>query len=141
MQLYRDPLFWLALLAGPGACLLLAALPGVGWAPGVPPAWWPFLLSVLVYPVVEEWLFRGELQPLIARWRAGRWGPLTLANGLTSILFAALHLFFHPPLWAVAVFLPSLIFGWFRERSDGLVAPIALHGGYNAAYFLLLGGA
>lgn len=141
MKFYRDSLFWSAVFAGPAACLVLAVLPGVRWMPGLSLALWPFVLSVLVYPAVEEWLFRGELQPLIARWRSRCWGPLTLANVLTSVVFAALHLLFHPPLWAASVFLPSLVFGYFRERSGGLAAPIVLHATYNAAYFLLLGGA
>lgn len=133
-------MFWLALLAGPAACVVLAALPTIGWAPALPRVWLPFALLVLAYPVVEEWLFRGELQPLLARWQPAHWGPLTRANFITSVGFAALHLFFHPPLWALAVFLPSLVFGYFRERSGGLLAPILLHGSYNASYFLLLAG-
>lgn len=137
----RDPLFWAALAAAPVACLALAALPGLRWQPALPDAPWVFALSVAVYPPLEEWLFRGELQPLLGcRWSA-RWGPMTLANLVTSIVFAALHLWFHPPLWAAAVFLPSLVFGYFRERSGGLASPIALHAGYNAAHVLLLGSA
>lgn len=127
------------MLTGPLACLLLAMLPGVHWSPGLPAQWLPFALAVLAYPVIEEWLFRGELQPLLARWQPARWGPLTLANAFASMAFAGLHLFFHPPLWALSVLLPSLVFGYFRERSGALPAPMALHASYNAAYFLLLG--
>lgn len=136
-----DPLFWLALAAAPVACVVLAALPAVRLAPAWPAVPLAFALAVAVYPPVEEWLFRGQLQPWLAQWRDARLGPLTLANTLTSIVFAGLHLLFHPPAWAVAVFLPSLVFGYFRERSGGLFAPIALHAGYNAVYFLCLGSA
>lgn len=137
----RDPLFWLALAAGPAGCLLLAMLPGVQLLPGLPASWLAPLLAVAVYPPVEEWLFRGELQPWLAERLRAAAGPLTAANAATSAVFAGLHLIFHPPAWAAAVLLPSLVFGYFRERSGGLAAPITLHAGYNAAYFLLLAAA
>ncbi|MDG1783128.1 MAG: CPBP family glutamic-type intramembrane protease, partial [Porticoccaceae bacterium] len=63
----------------------------------------------------------------------------SLANVLTSLLFVAVHLINHPPLWALAVFGPSLVFGYSQERYNHLVAPIILHCSYNAGYFLLLG--
>lgn len=136
----RDPLVFLALAAGPLACLLIAALPAAGLHLGWPWAQWPvLLLAVVVYPVLEEIVFRGGLQPALASRLPAAAGPLTLANFLTSVVFCALHFLFHPPLWAVGVFLPSLVFGYFRERHNGLAVPIALHGVYNASYFLILG--
>ena len=63
--------------------------------------------------------------------------PMVMANVLTSIAFAAVHLYAHPPLWALAVFFPSLVFGYFRDRSGRLEGPILLHIGYNASYFML----
>lgn len=135
----RDPLFWLCLLAGPVFCIGLGQWPGVGHAFG-----WPsggllaLLMLVVVYPLLEEYVFRGHLQPALAhRWPA-RLGPLSLANLFTSVIFTALHFFFHPPLWAAGVLLPSLVFGFFRERHDGLAAPILLHVAYNLSYALIL---
>lgn len=128
-----------ALAAGPLACLALAQLPGVNVHLGWPLAQWPvLLLAVVVYPIVEEIVFRGGLQPGLARRLPVVAGPLTLANVLTSVVFCALHFIFHPPLWAAGVFLPSLVFGYFRERHNGLAAPIVMHVVYNASYFLLL---
>lgn len=95
---------------------------------------------VVIYPVLEEWLFRGHMQPWLAEHVSGGWGLLSWSNLLTSALFAALHFVFHPPLWAAAVFVPSLVFGFFRERHRHLDTPIILHMGYNASYTLLLGG-
>jgi hypothetical protein len=118
---------------------------GVLWiwlGPGRPGAWLerPTLLLwlALALPVLEELAFRGGVQDILARHTARRLGPLTAANLGTSALFAALHLFAHPPLWAAAVLLPSLLFGYFRERCACLAAPIALHAFYNSGYFLLL---
>lgn len=138
MNGWRDPVFVVALAAGPAAALVLAALPGLVLAPGLHYPLPALALAILVYPPLEEWVFRGELQPALARRLPARLGPLSAANGLTSLAFAALHLLAHPPAWAAAVFLPSLVFGFMRERSGGLAQPITLHLTYNASYFLLL---
>ena len=61
----------------------------------------------------------------------------TLANLATSVLFTALHFVSHPPLWAAGVLLPSLLYGYFRDRHDSVYPAIALHVFYNAGYFLL----
>lgn len=138
MNPWRDRRFYAALAAGLAATVVLAALPALAWAPGLhyPPA--VLLLVILVYPPLEEWVFRGCLQPALASRLPAIRGPLSLANAVTSLAFAGFHLVAHPPLWAAAVFLPSLVFGYFRERSAGLLAPVVLHAGYNASYFLLL---
>ncbi len=136
---WKDWRFAAAVLA---ACLYWAVLLLVQ---GRPPDWgWPLraprmaLYAVLLYPVVEELVFRGLLQDLASRHlRAWRLGPLSHANVYTSVLFAAAHFINHPPVWAAAVFVPSLVFGYFKDRTGGLAAPIALHIWYNAGYFWL----
>ena len=134
----RDPQFWLAVCAA-----VLLWLLGYLWLQPQPALAWPLqrmreaLFVVLVYPLVEEWLFRGLLQglllerPALQRKTAG----LTLANLLTSLVFTGLHFIFHPPLAAAAVIIPSLIFGHFRDRHGSLHAPILLHMYYNLGYF------
>ena len=99
-----------------------------------------FLFLVLVYPVLEELVFRGLLQgwlmqrPALQRGYAG----FTLANVLTSSLFAALHVFTHAALMALLVLLPSLLFGYFRDRFSGWLLPsMLLHMYYNLGYFLV----
>jgi membrane protease YdiL (CAAX protease family) len=93
----------------------------------------------LIYPVLEETVFRGGLQSALLtrsvfRTRAG---PVSLANVLTSIVFAAAHLFRQPPLWAALVLLPSLVFGWSRERYNSIVPSTLLHMIYNAGFVWL----
>lgn len=87
--------------------------------------------------LAEEVAFRGLLQ----EWLRGRsvfgrsLGPLTLANFLASICFAASHLPAQSPHWAASVFFPSLIFGWIWDR-HGCILPCALvHFGYNLFFF------
>lgn len=96
------------------------------------------MLLVLVYPVLEELVFRGLVQGwLLARLPGRSVGPVSAANLVTSGLFAAMHLFFRHPLWAAGALVPSLVFGHFRERHRTVITPIALHCWYNAGYFLL----
>ena len=98
---------------------------------------WSLLQVVLVYPVIEEIIFRGILKPWIAqRWKQTLF-KLSVANLITSGIFAQLHLAEHSALWAQAIFIPSLIFGYSLERYSRLLAPIILHGTYNGGYFLI----
>ena len=135
--LWRDRLFLAALLAGVVTWLLLYFLqqPIIQWNwPLVRP--WQFLSVVLLYPIVEEIAFRGLLQELLRDHVSRRsLGPLTIANLLTSVLFAGLHFIYHAPLWAALVFFPSLVFGFFKDRTNRLLAPVILHVFYNAGYF------
>ena len=138
--LLRDRLFWLAVMAGPLCWLLLYLL----LRPATPQWSWPlaapadYLLPVLFYPVLEEIVFRGLLQELAQEFISRRtFGPLSLANLLTSLVFTGFHFLNHAPLWAALVFFPSLVFGFFKDRYGTLTAPILLHGFYNAGFLLL----
>jgi uncharacterized protein len=137
--LWQDPLFLAALAAGLLSWLILFFIqqPAVQWDwPLIRP--WQFLLPVLFYPVVEEIVFRGLLQELVRDHISRRsLGPLTIANLLTSMLFTGLHFIYHAPLWAALVIFPSLVFGFFKDRTNSLPAPIILHVFYNAGYFWL----
>ena len=134
-----DYLFYIALLAGPASWLALYHLLDptlrLDWPlrqPGL------FLMPALVYPVLEEIAFRGLLQELVREHvsRASL-GPLSYANLLTSVVFTALHFIYHPPLWAALVLLPSLVFGFFKDRTGALAAPVLLHVFYNAGFLWL----
>ncbi len=141
-RFWRDPLFFVAIAAALvywlGLYLLTRQAPDLGWPLREP---WRFVYPALLYPLVEELVFRGLIQDLAHRHlRPWSLGPLTHANLLTSLLFTALHFFSHPPLWAAAVLAPSLVFGFFKDRSGRLAAPIILHAFYNSGYFWLFAG-
>lgn len=137
-KIIKDPQLLAAVIAGPITWgVLYTALgenPDPGWPLAAPLV---FLFPVLVYPVIEEIIFRGYLQTFLATRFDWRYGPLTLANMLTSFIFASMHLFYNPALWAMLVFFPSLVFGYFRERHGGLSTPILLHCFYNAGFIWL----
>ncbi len=89
------------------------------------------LVQLLVVALPEELFYRG--------WMQTTWAATDPARGLrvlgarlgagfvsTQALFAVGHLLVPQP-WRLATFLPGLLFGWARERSGGLAAPVFLH--------------
>jgi len=89
---------------------------------------------IVFYPVVEEFAFRGVIQEYIAS-KTKQYPSLfyfSIANILTSLLFVAMHFVHHTPLWAMLVFIPSLIFGYFKEQYKNIGPSIFLHMFYNA---------
>lgn len=144
-RLLGDKLFLLALLAGVlfWVCFYLL-VPVAGMLDGQLSldAFLPqhLLLFVLFYPLVEEAAFRGWLQGALLAYQptARSAYGLSIANVLTSVLFVLLHCFYHPLLSALAVFFPSLVFGFFRERYGSIKPGIVLHVLYNSGFYVLL---
>ena len=144
VRIVRDAHFWIAVAAG---ILFWAGL--ALWVSPAPDPYWPvrqfrqFLYLTLLFPIIEEVVFRGYLQTMLLRWHYGRraWLQVTVANLLTSLLFTALHFFGHPPLAAAAVIVPSLIFGYFRDRHGNIHAAVVLHVFYNTGYLWLFSSA
>ena len=98
-------------------------------------------MLILFYPVVEELSFRGVIQGIMLRWTQRREivPGISMANGITSLLFVAVHFVHHPPVWATAVLIPSLIFGYFRDRFGSVIPAIVLHAFYNLMFYALVG--
>jgi membrane protease YdiL (CAAX protease family) len=138
-KLRNDPLFYAALLAAPVVWLGLYFL----LRPSVDSLWPLYsyetvLWSVLFFPVAEEILFRGLLQELVRDYFSKKTlGPVSVANLVTSAVFTGLHFFYQPAQWAALVLFPSLVFGFFKERSGRLTAPIILHAFYNFGFLWL----
>jgi len=145
---WHDKQFRLALVAAPAVWGIMLWLfsthaPPIGQALSTPGQW---LLLAVVYPCIEEIVFRGMLQGHLRNypWGLHKLGLFSTTNTLTSMVFTGLHFFTHPPLIAFFVFIPSLIFGYFRDRNhhdstQGLAAPVILHCWYNAGYFFIFG--
>ena len=96
------------------------------------------LLSVIIYPILEEIVFRGMIQSQLAKRLNGRaYLGLSLANIYTSLLFSVLHFIHQPPLMAALIFFPSLVFGYFKDRHHTVLPSIYLHMFYNAGFLIL----
>ncbi len=100
-----------------------------------------FLQLALLYPIVEELVFRGLLQEKLWRTRLSRLSIycISMPNIITSAVFTSFHFMAHPPGWAIAVIVPSLVFGFFRDRYQHVLPAIILHVFYNSGYFMLFG--
>lgn len=107
----------------------------------VPSGWTAWMSFALLYPVAEELLFRGVLQGEVLRLttkdgRVLRLGPVSLANALVTSVFVAAHLPAQPLAWALAVTVPSLVFGHLRERFASVWPAVLVHVVYNAGFGL-----
>ncbi len=94
------------------------------------------LLQILLIALPEEFFFRGYLQRRVDELDPPRRfgiGPFFLTRTIliVSIAFALTHLLLTPHPGRLAVFFPSLAFGWLRELTDGLAAPITYHAACN----------
>ncbi len=91
--------------------------------------------QMLVIALPEEAFYRGYLQTALddafppRRLLLGaRVGPGIL---ITSAVFALGHFVTELDASRLAVFFPSLLFGWLRARTGGIGAPVLLHAGSN----------
>lgn len=110
----------------------------------LPVAWPPFHLGAALNEVVgqvalialpEEVFYRGYLQTRLGDAWPSRvrvlGAPVGLSILVTSAIFAIGHvLTIHDP-GRLAVFFPSLVFGWLRQRTGGVGASVAFHATCN----------
>lgn len=120
------------------------------WAPGhnfqLPPA--PLLDDVLgqllVIAIPEEMFYRGYLQTAFDDAFRTRFRFLGTRLGLgvllSSLVFALGHLATRTQPERLAVFFPSLAFGWLRARTGGVGAPAMFHAACNLTASYLAAG-
>jgi len=136
-QFYRDIRFTVAILAGIVVLFLVHE-----WVPvfsSTPVLHLKLLISVLIWqPLIEELLFRGIIQGQLSRqgWGQHALFNITIANVVTSVLFVALHMFNNSPVWSLTIFIPSLVYGYFRDRFNSVYPSMLLHSSYNAMVVL-----
>jgi membrane protease YdiL (CAAX protease family) len=87
--------------------------------------------QLLVIALPEEAFFRGYLQSRLDRALPPTWSVAGARIGpslfLTSAIFAIGHLLTLPNPARLAVFFPSLLFGWLRARTGGIGAGFVFH--------------
>ena len=88
-------------------------------------------VQLLLIALPEEIFYRGYLQTRLQGVFKRRWvvlggdvGPAVL---VTSALFALGHLVAIPSASRLAVFFPSILFGWLRDRTCSVAGPVILH--------------
>jgi membrane protease YdiL (CAAX protease family) len=126
---------WVAVLAGIMLFALALYAAGLGESlPKQPPALIPFIaglpiaLKILISlsaGVVEEWFFRGFLQP--------RMGIL-----LSTVLFALAHFSYGQPFMLVGITLLSLIYGLLVKWRQNIWPAIAAHTLFDAVQLLVV---
>ncbi|QQR79789.1 MAG: CPBP family intramembrane metalloprotease [Deltaproteobacteria bacterium] len=90
--------------------------------------------QIILVGFPEELFFRGYLQSFL-KFRfddqISFLKPLhleaTYSIPLSAIIFAASHSLIAFQWWHFSIFFPALVFGWLREKTNGLVAPILFH--------------
>jgi len=116
----KNKAVWLALTAS-AALLLLWQPQQLSYA----------LATLLFAALPEEWFFRAYF---MIRLRQNLGSNMLAANLVTSLVFSLLHGLTQSWTQAVLVFLPSLAFGWFYQRSRDIVLVILTHGLSNLLY-------
>jgi len=135
----KDRLFLLALTGGVITCLIIWLTIAPTFSLQDRTISKLFFMGVIYYPVLEEILFRGIIQGSIIKkaWGIKKYLHLTGANWSSSVLFVFAHFWYQPMLWALMLFVPSLIFGFFRDRYSSIYPCIGLHMFYNAVFILV----
>lgn len=99
------------------------------------PSWNLVLTQLVVIALPEETFFRGYMQTRFQQIFKPRWTIFGARLGwgwiLTCVTFALAHSLIQYQWWHFAIFFPSLVFGYLREKTDGLVAPILFHATSN----------
>lgn len=100
------------------------------------PGFWDEALGqLLVIALPEEMFYRGYLQSALASWDRARLRVFGTEVGLSlllsSVIFALGHVLSTPHPSRLAVFFPSLLFGWLRARSGGIGSSVLYHAACN----------
>ena len=115
---------------------LSLAVGDVRWDPKLP-SWWPLWTWSMVFltALPEEALFRGVLQPLIAKRLGGTDRAATAAIVIAGMLFGVAHLAGGPVSVALAA-AAGIGYGWIYASTRSIGAAVAAHTGLNAIHFV-----
>lgn len=102
------------------------------------PHFWKFLANQFVMVALpEELFFRGYMQSTLNKVFPNKWklfgANLGWAWIITALIFAVAHSFIVLRWWHFAIFFPALLFGYLREKTGTITAPILFHATSNIA--------
>ena len=94
--------------------------------------------SIILFPIIEELSFRGILLDVFNYLFKNKklFAQISIANIATSILFAIMHTQYHLLFLALLTFIPSIIFGFFKEQFNSVIPAILLHSYYNFVFLI-----
>jgi len=105
-------------------------------------SWETVAVQVILVALPEEFFFRGYLQTMLGTRFSKRFRlfglnlfDVPVAVPLTCVIFAFSHSLITLRWWQFAIFFPSLVFGWLREKTGGLIAPVLFHALSNLILF------
>ncbi|MBT3219519.1 MAG: CPBP family intramembrane metalloprotease [Proteobacteria bacterium] len=91
--------------------------------------------------IPEEFFYRGYLQTRLDEVFEPRWKIFGAMLGpgwlITCVIFAFGHSIVQFQWWHFAIFFPSLVFGWMRARTGGIVAGALFHAWSNITVSIL----
>ena len=88
------------------------------------------IATVVIAPVVEEFIFRGFLYSQLSPTKLGPWGAITLS----SLLWTVIHFQYEPKILLI-LFIFGLFLGYVRMAYRSLSLPIILHATNNIFAF------
>ncbi len=98
-----------------------------------------FVDQLFLVAIPEEMFFRGWFQPRLDTLSKKRWNIFGVQLGWTWILgaaiFATAHTLIHFQWWHFAIFFPSLLFIWLKEKTGTITAPALFHCVANLAMY------
>jgi len=91
--------------------------------------------------IPEEFFYRGYIQTRLDETFRPKWNILGAKLGwgwiITCVVFALGHSLVEFQWWHFAIFFPSLVFGWMRARTGGIIAGALFHAWSNIGVSIL----
>lgn len=110
---------------------------------GVRGFWNVLAFHLILVALPEEFYFRGYFQSAMDRIWPRRWSILGVRLGwgwiITAAVFAVAHTIVSYKWWHFSIFFPALVFGYLRERTGTITAPILFHAASNIIMNWFLG--
>jgi membrane protease YdiL (CAAX protease family) len=94
---------------------------------------WFVISACLLYPLVEEIVFRGLFQHQLnkLKWARRIFLYTSVSNYVVSVCFALLHFLIFINFLALLVFIPSIVLGYFYNKTSSVAPSFILHSFYN----------
>jgi len=132
--------FPIFLLAAHGWQTIVWSFSGPTFGP-IPEFWKYAAYQLIIVALPEEVFFRGYVQSSLNLIFPRKWRLFGVDFGwglfVTALVFAFAHSIISLQWWHFAIFFPALLFGYIREKTGTVTAPILLHALSNIIMYIL----